>query len=237
MKNSNKIYCALLVLSLIITACGGGSDADPDPTPPPILNPEKASLVFPNNNEECTGGTIVSNTQAKINFDWNVSANTKSYTLYLKNLDTDATQEFNATTDKHEITIERGVPYSWYVVSKSDKTTNTATSDTWKFYLAGVGTENYAPFPAELKIPANAVVVAGATVTLEWIGSDIDNDIKEYDVCLGTNANPTTKVSTVTAQKLENQAVSAATAYYWKIVTHDTKGNSSTSRVFSFTTN
>jgi hypothetical protein len=237
MKNTLYLKLVIVVGFMFIVSCGGGDDPTGDSDPVPVLNPEKTTLVFPNNNEECTGGVVVSDTQAKINFNWNTSENTNSYTVYLKNLDTDITQNYDTNTDKKELTIERGTPYSWYVVSKSNKTTTIATSDTWKFYLAGIGMENYAPFPAELTSPTSGASVTSATVTLEWVGSDVDNDIKDYDVYLDTNTTPTTKTSTVTAQKSKNHSVAATTTYYWKIVTHDNAGNSSTSQIHSFTVN
>lgn len=217
----------------LILSCGGGG-SDPEPVPVPILNPEQALLVFPDNNSECTTGVEVSETESKITFDWQKAANTTSYKLIVKNLETNNTAEYAAVTDKFEVTISRGAPYSWYVVSNSNKTETTATSETWKFYVAGKGVENYVPFPAELTSPANAASLSTTSVTLEWTGSDVDYDIKEYDVYLDTTANPTTKVATVTNSKIENQVVVSGNTYYWKIVTKDEFGNASISKTFSF---
>ncbi|MEW4922891.1 hypothetical protein [Algibacter sp. 2305UL17-15] len=233
MNYSKRTYTVALILGMMVSCSGGGDSGGEEE----ILDPTKAALIFPNNNEECTAGVVISNTQAKLTFDWNKADNTTAYTLFLKNLETNATQDFDSNSDDLEITIERGTPYSWYVVSKSNKTTNTATSDTWKFYLAGIGVENYAPFPAELKSPTNGAAISAATANLEWTGNDVDNDIKEYDVYLDTNTSPTTKVSTTTVQKLDSHSVSASTTYYWKVVTRDNHGNTSTSEVYSFSTN
>ena len=52
-------------------------------------------------------------------------------------------------------TLDKGVPYSWRVTSKSTTSTTTTPSDLWKFYLAGDGVVNYAPFPADLTAPAS----------------------------------------------------------------------------------
>lgn len=231
-----KLYIVLIVLNLLIISCGGNKSGDGD-EPGEVLNPAKATLIFPENDEECTGGVVVSNEQAKLTFDWNDAANTTSYKLFVKNLNTDVTQDFSATTNSKEITIDRGVPYSWYVVSESEKTTEKATSDVWKFYLAGAGIENYAPFPAELQTPTKAESIAALLVNFKWSVSDVDDDLKEYDVYLDTNASPTTKLATTSSQKLDNQSVESGKTYYWKIITHDTNGNTSTSEIYSFTTN
>ncbi|RKR14317.1 hypothetical protein CLV91_0392 [Maribacter vaceletii] len=236
MKNIRILRRIQVLLGfLIITSCGGNKDSGEKEEV--ILDPTKAVLVYPDNNEECTGGTAISDTESKLNFDWNKADNTSSYTLFVKNLDANSVEEFNASSDAVEVTLERGVPYSWYVVSKSNKTTVSATSETWKFYLAGLGTQNYAPFPADLTNPENETEVTTLSIDLEWIGSDVDNDIKEYDVYLDTNANPTTKVGTTATANIEGYALKASKTYYWKVVTHDLNGNTSTSQVYSFVTN
>ena len=49
--------------------------------------------------------------------------------------------------------------YSWKVVSKANGTNYSNNSDTWQFYLAGDGQENYAPFPATILSPSSGVSV------------------------------------------------------------------------------
>ena len=196
-----------------------------------------ASLIFPENNKECTMGTVNSDTEATISFDWTKANNATKYTLFLKNLESNVVTNHSASTDKLDLKIKRATPYSWYVVSESGLTTNTATSETFKFYLSGNGIVNYAPFPAELVSPSNDSSITGSTITLQWTGNDVDNDIKDYDVYLDKNTNPTTKVATVTTNKLENQTVTSASTYYWKIVTRDEIGNTSTSQTFNFKVN
>lgn len=226
---------AFFLVLITLVSCGGGGD-DPAPTPE-VKNPEKATLVSPDNNKECTTGTVNSDTEATVIFDWTKATNATKYKVYLKNLETGVVTNHSASTDKLDLKIKRGTPYSWYVVSESNLTSNTATSETFKFYLAGNGTVNYAPFPAELVSPLQDSEVSSSTITLEWSGNDVDYDIKNYDVYLDKNTNPTTMISTVTTQKLENQAVTATSTYYWKVVTRDEVGNTSSSQVFSFKTN
>lgn len=229
MKNIK--YCFLSICVLLLMDCGGNNGGSEEEV---INPPSKASLVYPDNNQECTGGVVISNTEAEIEFDWNEAANTTSYILYITNLNTNVTTNYNSTTDDKEVTIERGTPYSWYVVSKSNETETNATSDTWKFYLAGTGVTSYAPFPADLKTPDNDVSVSTtSSVTLTWEGADVDNDVKEYEIYLDTNSSPTTKVATVTTET-HDQSVLANTTYYWKVVTIDDSGNTSTSQVYKF---
>lgn len=228
---------ALFVFTLaisILTSCGG-EDGPTTPDPEPILSPEKATLVYPNNNEECTTGNVVSDSETTISFDWEKSENTTIYKIFVRNMSNNQTSSFDASSDKIDLKLTRGIQYSWYVQSKSNKTTDIATSDTWSFYLAGVGTQNYIPFPAELTAPENEAEISTTTVDLSWNGVDLDNDIKEYEVFLDMNNNPTTLKGVVSSMELKNINVSSGNTYYWKIVTTDEIGNASTSSIFSFT--
>ncbi|MEH6681694.1 MAG: hypothetical protein V7724_14185 [Sediminicola sp.] len=86
-------------------------------------------------------------------------------------------------------------------MSKSDSTDETTESEIWKFYNAGEGTVNYAPFPADLLSPTNneAVSVGPGSVLLHWEVSDIDGDIVSYQVFLGMESPPVTSVGTILA--------------------------------------
>lgn len=234
----NYFKSTVMLLSLLLFNCGGssgGGSDDDGPTPEEILPPEAAVLVFPEKDEACNEGTILSETESSVTFQWNASANTNNYTVILKNLDTNETLENTTSNNSISLNIKRNTAYSWHVVSKSNKTTTTATSETWKFYNAGEGIENYAPFPAEVVAPAMGSEVA-APVTLSWTGSDADNDIASYDVYLGTNNPPTTLQETTTNTSIENIALTANTVYYWKVITTDDSGSSSESQVFEFRT-
>ena len=229
MKNLKYILSIGMLVTLF--SCGGGEDPEPDPVP--ILPPTSATLVFPANNEECNTGESMNATQSRVNFNWNASANTNSYTVVVKNLLTSNEFSTNSTSNQVDIIISKGTPYKWWVISKSNETVETAKSAEWKFYNSGDAVITYAPFPAELIGPVMGSSTSESTVTLEWSGSDVDNDIKEYEVYFGLSNPPITNLDTTTNQKIENVAVSANT-YYWKVVTRDDEGNTSTSEVFQF---
>ncbi|WP_405293567.1 fibronectin type III domain-containing protein [Algibacter sp. Ld11] len=226
------IKILIIVCTVSFYGCSGGDGGGDDDGG---KAPEKATLVFPLNNSECNEGDIISETQTKVTFEWNASANTNKYTIVLKNLVDNTTRNINTTNTSQSENLLRGVPYSWSVISKSNSNTTTATSDTWKFYNAGLGVENYAPFPAELVAP-NMGGLTSTTTTLEWNGSDIDNDIESYDVYLGTSNSPTTLLESISSTSSSASGLTANTVYYWKVVTTDTHGNNSESPVFEFRT-
>jgi len=195
-----KILATVLTIGTL-TSCPGGKD-NPDDTNP-SGTPSAATLVFPDNNMECTEGTIVNDAESTVSFQWQASSSTDSYEVNLKNLDTNVSITINSNTNEAPITLERGMPYEWYVVSKSDDTDATAQSDTWRFYNAGGGTSNYAPFPASVVRPTRGQTVNSATnINLEWEGDDVDNDLVEFEVLFGTNTDPSMSLGVTTQNSI-----------------------------------
>lgn len=230
-----QILAYILFSTFMVTSCGGGGE---DITPAPEVTPPSASvLIFPEDNTECNEGTVISDTQSTVTFRWNVALDTDSYTVNVKNLNTNSITSQNTTNNQADITILRGVPYSWSVVSRANGTSRTATSQTWKFYNAGLPVESYIPFPAEVirPQPGADVDASSGTVTLVWVGADIDNDIQNYTIFFGTE-NPPTQINTVANTSLEVN-VTAGTVYYWSILTRDSEGNTSNSEVWQFRAN
>ena len=161
----------------------------------------------------------------------------KHYNLVLKDLDAQITTTYSSSSTILAVKIKRGNPYSWYVVSKSNSSAQTANSATWKFYNAGEAVVSYAPFPAEVVSPAINFNVDAGAITLEWSASDVDNDIENYDVYFGEENPPAEYTTNVTETALENVSVTSGKTYYWQILTRDTSGNTSLSDVFSFNVN
>lgn len=222
--------------SMLLFACGGGGGDDDGggPTTPPSA----ATLIFPENNTECNEGTIISDTQSSVTFRWNEAADTDSYVVILTNLENNQVTNRTATTTSLDITISRGTPYSWQVESRASGTSQTARSTISRFYNAGEPIESFAPFPAAAVNPNIGETVDGSTgsITLRWSGSDIDNDIVEYDIFFDT-ANPPSNLEATQGGTTLNVDVTASTVYYWQVVTRDSEGNTSTSELFQFKTN
>ncbi len=198
-------------------------------------NPSAVSLIFPDNNQECNQGFDVSGTnQSTVTFRWTTSAKTDSYNVLLKNLNILSTTSHSSLSNELAINIQKGTPYSWYVISKNTNVLETAESETWKFYNAGDPIASYTPFPADLVSPAMGSTLTGITTqSLSWSGSDIDNDIVSYDVYFGT-ANPPTMLEVNTVSTSINVTVAATNIYYWRVVTNDSQGNNSQSEIFQF---
>ena len=226
----------LIFVLLFVFNCGKDSDDGPDdPITPPA--PTSVSLTFPDNNQECNQGVEVNVTQSAVTFTWNASTNTDSYDLILKDLEASTTTTHNSTTDQITITIDKGTPYSWSVISKSLTSTETAQSPTWKFYNAGDSVTSFAPFPADLVGPNMGANFTGITSqTLSWLGVDIDNDIVSFDVYFDT-ATPPTNLQTNTNSQTIDVTVAGGNTYYWRIITKDDDGHTSQSEIFEFRVN
>ncbi len=225
----------MLALGLMLS-CGGGGDDAPPPTPPePVADPKATTLVFPENNTECNEGVVVDDTKSRVTFRWNQADDTDNYEVNVRNLNTNNTTTSRVPGTEAEIEIERGTPYEWSVVSTAAGTNVTAESAKFKFYNQGPGITNYAPFPAEAVSPGRGATVnsTDGMVTLEWTGSDIDDDITEYEVFFGTDATPTVSIGTATDATLDATVV-ADTTYYWRVVSSDSQGNTSQSEIFEF---
>jgi hypothetical protein len=221
----------IILFFFIITGCQKGEKANPQP--------EKATLVFPVDNSVCVEGIILSLTENSINFTWNSSNSTDSYEFSIKNLITGTSIVKVVNTPNIEITLLRNTPYSWFVSSRNTKNPFIAKSDIWKFYNSGPGVISYSPFPAEIISPKKeqTVQAISGNINLEWKGNDVDGDILNYDIYLGTTTTPSIINSKITSSSLNNIAVKANTTYYWKVITRDSKGNLSDSGLNQFMVN
>jgi hypothetical protein len=238
----------IILISLFLAACSGGEPGE-TPTPQPqVKTPTAASLVSPANNTECNQGNIISTDLSSVLFQWNPSENTNTYTLKVTNLNTNTVQEQSSSNTSLSMALKRGTPFSWKVVSKSNSTTQTAESGTFRFFNAGAPVENHTPFPAEAVSPSRGATLTGVTsITIEWESSDIDNDLAAHTVqLLGSSEvldqvdfdnEATVTYQTTTTQSVNEVAVEAGKIYYWQVKSQDEVGNSATSEIFEFRVN
>ena len=247
-------YYFLYILSFVlIISCSAEDDSgtstpppttqQPTPTPTPqVPAPGKSGLSAPENNEVCYEGEAVDESNSEVTFSWDASSDTDSYDLQITNQETNQTQtESGITSTSKAVTLATDVSYSWKVVSKANDTNDTTDSDTWQFYLAGDGQENYAPFPATIISPTSgaAVDASNGLVTLSWEGNDPDEgDSLTYTIYFDEVdglQDPQTTNTNITETSLEVEVVSGTT-YYWRVKTSDGTSSSFT-LVYSFIVN
>jgi hypothetical protein len=232
MIHFKNIIPIVLFLIVVATAC---SDDDEN-TKSTVEPPTAATLIFPENNTVCNEGTIVSETETDVLFQWEEATNASSYVLQIINLDNGSARNISTLSNEFLIRILRGTPYSWSVKSLVGGTNETAESPVWRFYNAGLPVESHPPFPAEAISPQGGTTVEQGTIALQWEASDIDNDISSYSVVLDTMNPPVTEAGSTSNTSLE-VSVSSGLVYYWKIITIDALGNASHSSIFQFAVN
>ena len=225
----------LLILLVSLFSCSKKTPetvVDPPVVDPPVIeSPVSAQLAFPEQNQVCNQGEVLSEVLSSVTFKWNKAAHAESYKLVIKNLESGLESVSASTTNEQVVTLNRKTPYSWNVISLSSKTSATAQSATWKFYNAGPGVTNYAPFPAELISPVlgTTLEALNGKVILKWSGNDIDEDIVSYEIYLQPRYSQGKLAASVTTTVLDDVAVMSGTTYSWKVITIDSQGNRSDS--------
>jgi hypothetical protein len=200
--------------------------------------PASALLEFPLKNSECTTGESTSlSTTSLVEFRWTAADRAETYELRVTNLTSNNTQTINVAVPSAQLPLIKGAPYSWAVISRTSKVTETATSETWLFYNAGAAT-TYPPFPADMVSPKQGTNVSkdiNNEVLLDWDGADVDNDIAGYTVYFSTSNPPETPVASLASNSSQVRvSVTSQTVYYWRVITTDSQGNSADSGVFEF---
>lgn len=199
--------------------------------------PEASVLTFPNQDSECTTGESLNETTSSVEFRWMASANTQTYELKVSNITTGIAQTISTGALSAKLPLEKGAPYSWFVVSKNTKANETAFSETWQFYNEGFQT-TYAPFPAQIIFPKSGASVLkdiNNEIELSWSGADIEDDIEVFEVYFGTEPVANILIASLTSDSFTRKvSVLSETTYYWRIVTKDAEGNTSDSGIFQF---
>jgi len=219
-------HLGILWISLLIFACSKGGEKI-TPAVVVVPPPTAAALTLPANNTVCYEGKNTYFSTADVEFSWSTAKDTEIYDLVVTNLNTltNATKSVNSD-NKATVTLMRGTPYRWQVISKSNKSKETASSEVWKFYLAGDGASSYAPFPASIIAPVSgsSVTPNAGKVNLIWSGADPDSNVLSYEIYMDTDQ---AKVLTrqvapiVTTNTNLWVTVKSGNVYYWSVKTSD----------------
>jgi len=203
----------------------------------PIPTPEAALLLLPEADQSCLYVSVDS-AKARVTFSWELALHTDTYTINVVNLVTQEltsirTEEITAT-----LTLDRGTPYGWEVISSSEVSNKVTPSESRRFYLEGEQQFSYVPFPAKLVSPQMNEVVSlnNGSINLTWTGLDLDNDIDSYAVFLGTSEDDLAEIATGLVSPNHSVSLQSNTAYVWQVTTRDELNNVSTSPYFRFQT-
>ena len=121
--------------------------------------------------------------------------------------------------------------YYWKIVAEDNHGT-TSTGAEWSFT-----TGNNPPYTPYHPNPANGVTGVDINADLFWHGGDPNSgDTVTYDVYFGTSSSPPLVSSNQSGLSYDPSTMDYNTLYYWKIVSWDNHGASSTGPLWSFTT-
>lgn len=218
-----RLAIKLILAGILVASCGG---KDNDTTTPPIEKELGSfNLIFPDNNLICTEGEDNGTDGVNIEFQWSASSNATSYDLEITNQENNSTDSRTVNANSLEVGLPKGTQFSWKVTAiLEDKS---LASDTWNFYSEGTSTENFAPFPAEITVSENN----DGTVTVSWIGEDLDNDIVNYDVYIGVFGNLELILENTTNLNT-NYSITSGEQYHVQVISKDSNDNTSTSQTY-----
>jgi hypothetical protein len=219
-------YLIILWISLLIFACSKGSETI-TPAVVVVPPPTAAALTLPVNNTVCYEGTNISSLTSDVSFSWSTAKDTEVYDLVITNLNTlaNTTKSVNSE-NKATLALFKGALYSWQVISKSNKSKETASSEVWRFYLAGDGASTFAPFPALIIAPVSGASVApnAGKINLIWSGADPDTEVLSYEIYMNTDQakvlNRQVDPSNTSSSNLW-VTVKSGTVYYWSVKSSD----------------
>jgi uncharacterized protein (TIGR02145 family) len=102
--------------------------------------------------------------------------------------------------------------------------------------IKGEGAENFPPDPPVNPTPSNGATNQLIGVDLMWECTDPEGDPLTFDIYMGTGNNPPLVATGVSGVTYNPGALQYLTTYNWKVVAHDSQGNSTEGPVWSFTT-
>ncbi|WP_299797454.1 hypothetical protein [uncultured Maribacter sp.] len=220
-----RLAIKLFLMGLLVASCGGKDDNNNNPPEETEKELGAFNLVFPENNLICTEGEDNGTDGLSIEFQWSGSTNATSYELEITNQETNSTDTRTVTTTSLAIGLPKGTQFSWAVTAILGA--KTLASDSWNFYSEGTSTENFAPFPAEISVSDNG----DGTVNVSWVGEDLDDDLVNYDVHIGTSGNLELILENTTNENTTYN-FTAGEQYIVQIVSKDSNDNTSTSLIY-----
>jgi hypothetical protein len=221
-----SLVIAFLSIGLFASCGDDASPIAPENSPPRVphlLEPADSSdytREYLTVSWECSdpdGDEVTYNVQLKENDDFVVYA---GQTL-LKTLDTG-------------FGLLRNTMYTWRVVA-TDGLEN-SESDWWTFFTPDQFNEP--PYePADPSPADGAIDVQITSVHLTWSAGDPDqDDVLTYDVYFGTGGDPELVATGLTETSYALPALEYDTAYFWSVISTDSRNESAASPLWTFTT-
>lgn len=220
-------YTGLLILALLL-----GCSRDNSPKVP-----QAVALSFPENNSECLTGIPQTANTSEVEFSWQSTQYAAIYELTVSQIGAGVIENLVTSTTRARVVLQKGTPYSWFVVARNSSGNDGPASSTWQFYNAGAAL-SYPPFPAQIQSPgsgAGLIPNVNGEIELEWSGADADNDLSGFEIYFGADETDLDLQATLSAGQTSLLVpVETETVYYWEVLSRDSEGNTSRSGIYSF---
>ncbi len=129
-------------------------------------------------------------------------------------------------------TLTQYTQYFWKIVAR-DNQGNTSEGEIWNFTTLVV---NLPPDAPSNPVPENGANGQDLTSFISWTCADYDNDSLHFDIYFGTDATPPLVASSQTETSFYPDTLEQFTQYFWKIVAHDSYGNTTEGEIWNFKT-
>ena len=222
----NNLVLLFVAVSLTLLGCKD-----------PIPDPGQTVLISPEDNTACLYVSQSSST-ASVDFSWQEAQDTDEYLLVVRNLSTDEETTSRTINTSIRLTLTRGVPYQWKVITVSELSSVETSSRSFSFYLEAQQQRNYLPFPARLLSPQldEVVSLSNGQYNFSWQGDDLDNDLSHYTLSIGTSADALNVIASDIEATSYSASLNAGEVYFWQIISFDQNGNSTKSLTNRFET-
>jgi len=127
----------------------------------------------------------------------------------------------------------RETSYIWRVIASDGRV---LTEGPW-WLLTTPEWTNSPPYEPSDPTPADGLAGIGLVTYLAWVAGDPDaEDFLTFDLFFGDTDPPTLEATGLTQTSYTLPALEFGTEYFWRIVSRDSKGESTAGPVWSFTT-
>lgn len=227
-KIKSIVFRSMLAFTaLVLFSCGGGDGGGEEPPEEQSNPPTKAIGTLPANGEPCSDYEEVANDALKVMvaFKWNAAQRAQSYVLVVAEGSTEVFRNSSSALEA-QVQLDRGKTYSWSLTSiNNDGETG---GDTYSFTTPGIPQGNFAPYAADITVEFNT---QNSELSVSWVGSDEDGDQLVYDVTISENDVTLIEENDYDQSSIAPIAYIDGEDYTVEIVSKDTFGNFSISRV------